>query len=179
MYMNLNRSTYLMILIFLAVLYFSCFKNKVNKQIQEGFVVNEKKKDPCLECANECGPYPNYDQLCLSTAQACINCKNSKQSIIPKSWVTIEKNNDEIYDLSKNLKPEILIINQLINTDNNNTLGVQPPMTNIEISAHPNFDKLDYSPRNLITGMFTDTDPVPSNSTLQRMDVIDPKFKKL
>ena len=52
-------------------------------------------------------------------------------------------------------------------------------MTNIEISAHPNFDNLDFNPRNLITGMFTNTDPVPSNSTLQRQDIIDPKYSKL
>lgn len=175
MYMKLKRSTYLIILIFLAVFYFSYFK-----KTKEGFVENSQLKESCLECKEQCSP--NYDELCLKTVQSCIDCKNTKKEILPKSWISIDRNNNNtnnIYELSKKINPEILVVNQLINANNIPTSGIQPTMTNIEISAHPNFDKLDFNPRNLITGMFTNTDPVPSNSTLQRKDVIDPKFSKL
>ncbi len=175
MYMKLKRSTYLIILIFLAIFYFSYFK-----KTKEPFVENAKLKESCLDCKDQCSP--NYDDLCLKTVQSCIDCENTKREILPKSWISIDRNNNNtnnIYELSRKINPEVLVVNQLINANNTPTSGIQPTMTNIEISAHPNFDNLDFNPRNLITGMFTNTDPVPSNSTLQRQDIIDPKFSKL
>ena len=173
----MKRSSYLIILIFLAILYFSCLTNGDDLIIKETFVVNKNRIDPCLDCNKQCKP--DYSKLCLNTVQSCIDCKRTKTTIVPKSWLTIEKNNQEVYELSKNLNPEILVVNQLINNDNTNTKGVQPTMTNIEINAHPNFEELPFNPRNLITGMFTDTDPVPSNSMLTRVDEVDPKYKTL
>tara|TARA_B100001063_G_scaffold89670_1_gene83522 strand:+ start:23251 stop:23781 length:531 start_codon:yes stop_codon:yes gene_type:complete len=176
--MKLNRTTYFIILVVLAIFYFSCLKGK---EVYENFTNNNKKSEnSCLNCKSECSP--NYSDLCLKTVQSCIDCRNSKTDVLPKSWINIDrnkKNKDDIYELSKRMNPEILVVNQMINTDMMPNSGIQPPMTNIELSAHPNFDKLDYIPRNLVTGMFTETDPVPSNSTLQRKDEIEPKYKTL
>ena len=131
--MYMKRSSYFLMFIFLAILYFSCLTNGDEKIIREKFVVNNKKTDPCLDCNNQCKP--DYKELCLKTVKSCIDCKRTKNTIVPKSWLTIEKNNEEIYELSKNLNPEILVVNQLINNDNTNTKGIQPAMTNIEINA--------------------------------------------
>jgi len=175
MYMKLNRSVYFIILVVLAIFYYSCLKGK---EAYENFTNNKKTENSCLNCKSECSP--NYSDLCLKTVQPCIDCRNSKLEVLPKSWINIDRNNDKnnnIYELSKRINPEILVVNQMINTDMIPNNGIQSPMTNIEISAHPNFDKLDYIPRNLITGMFTDTDPVPANSNLTRMDELTPKYK--
>ena len=180
MYMKLNRSTYLIILLFLAILYFSYLK-KTKNELKDGFTTNKKLETSCIKCQSECSP--NYTDLCMSTVKSCLDCKNSKKEILPKSRISLERNkenNEDIYELSKKLNPEVLVINQLISTDNivpNN--GIMPSMTNIQISAHPNFDNLEFTPRNLITGMYTKTDPVPANSTLERKDVPEKKYTKL
>lgn len=179
MYMKLNRFTYFIILVVLAIFYYSCLQGK---KMYENFTNadNKKAENSCLNCKSECSP--NYSELCLKTVQSCIDCKNSKKETLPKSWISIERNkqnNNDIYELSKKMNPEVLVINQMINSDVMPNSGIQPPMTNIEVSAHPNFDNLDFIPRNLITGMYTNTDPVPANSTLQRKDIPYPKYQKL
>ncbi len=178
MYMKFNRFTYLIILIFLAIFYFGYLKK--NNKVSESFLTTvDKLNDSCTDCESNCKP--DYNELCLKTVQACVDCRSSKQGILPKSWISIEpsENQNDVYELSKKLNPEILIINQMVNTDNFPNSGIQPTMTNIQLSAHPYFDDLDYAPKNLITGMFTDNDPVPSNSTLERKDNLVPKYKKI